>query len=54
MRFTSVIQYSKIYNVTFQGTNPYDMMHRLALRSTSGEPSKYIIVQYKYPVSLSI
>jgi len=54
MRFTSIIQLNKVYNITYSGTNPYDLLHRIALRTPAGEGSKYVIVQYKYAVALSI
>lgn len=42
------------HNVTFAGTNPVDMVHRISHRYLEGEPDKFVIWQYQYGVPLSI
>jgi len=48
-RFISVIEYQKIYNMTFAGTPPLDMRLQFQKRVPEGNNSDWIIVKLHYP-----
>lgn len=52
--FVSIITLNTIYNVTYSGTIPFDMIHRIGHRKPEGEPDKWIIFKYVYGNPLSI
>ena len=53
-RFVSVIEYKKIYNMTFASEPPHDMRLQFQKRSLGGNPEDFIIVKLHYPRPNSI
>lgn len=56
-RFLTLVQLNKPYNVTFNGLNPYDIIHKINERTDPApqdEKDQHIVFKYHYPVPLSI
>lgn len=53
-RFVSYILLNKTHNITYDGTNPADLRHRLQHRTLTGQPENFVIVKYMYQYQMSI
>lgn len=55
-RFIALAQLDSPYNVSYNGLNPYDIIHKINDRTVDplGEPDKHVVFKYHYQVPLSI
>ena len=53
-RFVSIVELSKIYNMTFSSEPPIDMRLQFQRRTILGDNSEFIIIKMHYPRPNSI
>lgn len=54
MNFVSIILFNRTYNVTYSGTRPVSMVHKLQERVEGGHENDWVIFQYVYGSPMSI
>lgn len=53
-RFISTMLMNKYYKVSYSGTNPSDILHRIQPRSINGEPDVWVVYVVTYTVPMNI